>query len=494
MLEPLACQSCLAPMQQDDGHVLCPSCLGVGHLREALTERACPDCAVMPWPVRVARLSALDGHFSGDSGDCESALLVDRPPGRKRESARGDDPPRKKSKSSGRGVLTSKVDSLSVELAQLRTLLHDLQAGTGQSVARPVSVPLSVCDEDDALSVAASDTHFRPGSDVLSSRVSESGSVGSVGSPSVSDEPVTAAIRMALAHLKLDVPQCDAGPSSAFFRRQSASSGFSVPPSAEYVKELHACWTDTRVFSRPNSDGRALASMQAPDKVGLGHMPAVEPAIASLIVHPEEALRTNARCPRPQCRATDDLLCKAYDMGARMGRIGNSLSHLLLGLSASLEAVTLDQSTQGMVDASLQAFAFMSRELGRLLSTLVQTRRQVWLAQSPLSEASRRVLRSVPVLPGELFGSAAIAALERTVQATQTRQQLVGLHRHPPRASASAAPVRGRVAPPRSFSVPRTVDGPSAHGARRGNFPPAQAPLRPSRRPPRPAKGRGALR
>ncbi|MEQ2161414.1 hypothetical protein GOODEAATRI_009429 [Goodea atripinnis] len=85
-----------------------------------------------------------------------------------------------------------------------------------------------------------------------------------------------------------------------------------------------------------------------------------------------------------------------------MGRIGNSLSHLMLGLSSSLESVPLDQSTQGLLDTSLQAFAQMTRELGRTLSTLVHARRQVWLVQSPLTEPCRKMLRALPVVPGEL--------------------------------------------------------------------------------------------
>lgn len=90
-------------------------------------------------------------------------------------------------------------------------------------------------------------------------------------------------------------------------------------------------------------------------------------------------------CPRPQWRATDDLLSKAYDAAARMGRIGNSLSHLTLTLSASLQEAMLDASVHSFGDASLQAFVLMSRELGRLMSTLVQARRQVWLAKLPLT-------------------------------------------------------------------------------------------------------------
>ncbi|KAK5895925.1 hypothetical protein CgunFtcFv8_009578 [Champsocephalus gunnari] len=112
-----------------------------------------------------------------------------------------------------------------------------------------------------------------------------------------------------------------------------------------------------------------------------------------------------------------------------MGRIGNSLSHLMLAVSTSLQQAPAEPPLLGLSYASLQAFALITQELGRVMSFLVQTRRQVWLAQSPLTETCRRVLRSVPVKPGELFGSAALEALERAAQARQTRQQLSGLRR-----------------------------------------------------------------
>lgn len=193
-------------------------------------------------------------------------------------------------------------------------------------------------------------------------------------------------------------------------------------------------------------DGRTLAAMQDAPKFGLGRMPSVESTIAALSVSPDEALRPDARRPCLQCRVTDDLLSKAYDAAARMGRIGNSMSHLMLALSASLQEASLDASVHSFSDAYLQAFALMSRELGRLMSTLIQACRQVWLAQSPLTEACRRTLHSFPVEPGELFGSAALEVLEHTVQERQTLQQLSGLHRSAPPPSrprgASAAPQR----------------------------------------------------
>ncbi|KAF0039010.1 hypothetical protein F2P81_009494 [Scophthalmus maximus] len=90
----------------------------------------------------------------------------------------------------------------------------------------------------------------------------------------------------------------------------------------------------------------------------------------------------------------------------REARICRLLKHPNI---ASLQKADVDTSTTSLSDTSVQAFAFMSRELRRLLSTLVQTRHQVWLAQSALSVTCRSTLRKVPVEPGEMFGSAARA-------------------------------------------------------------------------------------
>lgn len=92
------------------------------------------------------------------------------------------------------------------------------------------------------------------------------------------------------------------------------------------------------------------------------------------------------------------IFIQAYNIAARMGRMGNSLYNML-GLSQSLQLMGDDPSAQSLSDASLQAFAFMSRELGRLMSTLTQARHQVWQAQSPLSEACRWTLCDLPVVP-----------------------------------------------------------------------------------------------
>lgn len=80
-------------------------------------------------------------------------------------------------------------------------------------------------------------------------------------------------------------------------------------------------------------------------------------------------------------------------------------------------------------DAALQAFRVMSRELGRLLATLVVTQRQVWLAQSPISDYCRQGLHGLPVVPGQMFGPEAKRALGSR---RQSRQRWFNGHRLEP--------------------------------------------------------------
>ena len=451
-----SCSACMAPLQIEDGHDLCPSCLGLGHLKEGLSDDPCMNCTFMPRAVRVARLAEVEQRLGLVS------FPEPLPPGQRRNPARdgrskrraavtAGPTSRKKVRESG---LASKVGQLTAELESMKCLFLAFQAGTGAGGPGALAPPAATLEpEEDVLSLAASAAEFAEyePDGVLQDAASRASAACSRPSTHSStnaseDNSMGAIIRMALASLQLDVPQAQPAPASAFFRRGLAPASFTVPPSEEYLRELHACWRDPRAHSHATSDGRSLAAMQDAPKFGLDRMPAVEPTIAALIVSPDEALRPDARCPRPQCRVTDDLLSKAYDAAARMGRIGNSMSHLMLALSASLQEVAVGAPAHDFSDASLQAFALMSRELGRVMSTLVQARRQVWLAQSPLTEACRRTLRSVPVEPGELFGSAALEALERTVQARKTREHLSVLQRSGPPPSrprgSSAAPQR----------------------------------------------------
>ncbi len=104
--------------------------------------------------------------------------------------------------------------------------------------------------------------------------------------------------------------------------------------------------------------------MQDADTFGLGQMPKVDPIIASF-VSLQKVLRPNVHCPRPQL--SDYGLSSytgIYNTAACMGRIGNSLSHLMLALSQSLSLLEC-ATTQDLTYATLQSIAFMTRELGQ---------------------------------------------------------------------------------------------------------------------------------
>ena len=60
---------------------------------------------------------------------------------------------------------------------------------------------------------------------------------------------MAAIIRAALVRLQLQVPQADSAQATAFFRHNPAPFTPTVPPSEEYLRELHVCWRDTRALS-----------------------------------------------------------------------------------------------------------------------------------------------------------------------------------------------------------------------------------------------------
>nr|XP_061802709.1 uncharacterized protein LOC133593969 [Nerophis lumbriciformis] len=150
------------------------------------------------------------------------------------------------------------------------------------------------------------------------------------------------------------------------------------------------------------------------------------------------------------------------------------MAHLLLALSASLPESGADTSAVGFCDAALHAFALVTRELGRTMSYLVQARRQVWLAQSPLTEPARRTLRDVPVEPGHLFGSAAESALERTISVGWGLPLLVFVL-----AVRRTFPLMGAMVPsqpPGIQPIPFVTPPACLHVGRRRGLPPASPP------------------
>ncbi|CAJ1061397.1 PREDICTED: uncharacterized protein LOC106941852 [Xyrichtys novacula] len=346
MERPHPCSSCEAPLEPDDGHDLCPRCLGVAHLRDALGDDACINCTYMPYAVRAARLAEVEDEGEPSSGQtrrlkrrAEASTQSRRSSSRAEATTDHAAPPSKKKKPDR--SLTSKVDQLSAELAQIKALLMAQAHRPESPLEEAPTPPMPHLDrEEDALSLAASATHFcefEEDGESSTSRTSMGSRSSSYSSLAVTeDSSMRDILRTALEQLNVAAPQhARSAPASAFFRRRPPPTSSTVSHSEDFLRELQASWIDSKAGSSLSADAQALAAMHDATSVGLDKMPAIEPGIASLIVSPDESLCQDARCPRPQCRQTDDLLVRAYDSGARAGRIGNSLSHLMLALSAS---------------------------------------------------------------------------------------------------------------------------------------------------------------
>ena len=214
------------------------------------------NCSFMPRAVRASRLAEVE-HLLGQAPEPgqltpaqQSPAQPSRPKRRAAETAGASSGRRAKE-----SKLASKVDQLTEELNQMKSLVLAIRSGTGAGDTGAPAPPTVVFEpEDDALSLAASATEFADygadtvpqdtasghGSGVSSRSSAHSGGTGS------EDNSMGAIIRMALA-------------------------------------QLHACWRDTRALSHATSDGRTLAAMQDAAKFGLARMPAVEPAIAALV-------------------------------------------------------------------------------------------------------------------------------------------------------------------------------------------------------------------
>lgn len=447
----LACKTCFAPLASEDGHLECPSCLGVAHLRSALTE-PCPSCAVLPLTVREARLAELliknDALLSAAENVAAGA-----PKAVKRGSTgiQAAQPAKKKPKSHSTSVLNKRVDDLSTAVSRIETLLLQFQPQAnmqltmppaGGALATTPTLPTreEPAVEDDALSTAATDSLFSPLGDNDSLELPGSPRSGAsfddAPSSVFSDEhgdgrthgpqSVLATITSALAQRGLQPLQSNTGV-SAYFRQPSIDASSVIPKCDAFVDEFQTAFKTAAARAHPTSVARAMSNMADAGLFGLDTMPAVDPCVASLVVSPDEAVRPQVRCPSKACRRTDDDLVRAYNHAARIGRIDNTISHLLLAAQSSLLQADSDPALREAIEATLQGVGFMTQELGRLMAVLVRARRQVWLSQTPLPDACRATLRELPLMPGQLFGPAAKDALERRALVSETRKQQVGV-------------------------------------------------------------------
>ncbi len=287
----------------------------------------------------------------------------------------------------------------------------------------------------DVMSVAATDSLFETIPDVTLGAEenlpadpsqhsgSETMSEKSGGSSSVASLEGT--LKAMLARINLDPPQPAVGSENIFLHRAQRTS-ITMPQCNDFTSVLVSALQNSMKATRPDQLARTLAVMQDPETVGLGSMPPIESSVAALIVSPDEALRENVRCPNVECRRTDEFLSRAYNATASLGRVSNSLAHMLVALHSSLRETSSNPLVTDLSELTLQTMGVIANHCGTALGTLVQARRQVWLAQSSLPEVCRNNLQRLRLVPGRMFGPAAQEALDRRVSVSETRSHHVG--------------------------------------------------------------------
>ncbi|MEQ2157366.1 hypothetical protein GOODEAATRI_001121 [Goodea atripinnis] len=156
----------------DDGHDLCPTCLGRDHLVEALSKNPCMNCSFMPRSSRVARLAQLCPQDDADLPPSGQVAHL-RCSKRRGETTVSVPPSRRKRERSDQGLAT-RVEQLSTELAEMKSLLQTRHSDASIPTAGLSSPPMpDLSVEEDVLSLAASASQFRDEEEVQSSQASE---------------------------------------------------------------------------------------------------------------------------------------------------------------------------------------------------------------------------------------------------------------------------------------------------------------------------------
>lgn len=411
------CSSCQQRMELEDAHDQCPSCLGIDHLKEAL-EDPCMHCSVMPLEVRRVRLAAFKKIKEGAVKRKASASA----PCQKKKEAKKD--------------LARRVDELADGMGKIQEFLAKLQPQpaseifeSGREESETPSLPQPdytvSLDEFDCVSVAATDSLFSEDRFPLDK---EPGMIDSEdegddhSESSLSSDDLVKVIKTALAQLGMDPTSAtETAHTNRLGHSLPRSNVFNIPQSPDFTEVFSQAFKSAH-STRLDRVSRLLAAMQEPGPIGLGAMPTVEPAVASLIVPPDEALRQDPRCPNMECRRTDNLIGKIYNSTACLGRTVNTLAHVLLAIIASLNSP--EATAAELVNVALRSVGSIAGHCGKAMGLLVQARRQVWIAQSPFSEPCRAALRQLPLVPGQIFGPAAQEAFDRRLVASEARNQL----------------------------------------------------------------------
>lgn len=351
-----------------------------------------------------------------------------------------------------------RVDLMQRQLEDMRKTIENMAATQHHSYDLPRQAPPYISPHPDSMSLAASDNLDKTDSSGCGSSQradafyddeagEESQGVQDCSGPS--DYSVEALLSRAAAAAGLPPPSSPPK-ASALDRDPRSRRQALLPIYTDFVNRLQGSWAHPREALPPHS---ALSLLSGAAEHGLDGASKVGPTFAMLAGAPPTGSRA-VRHPNKKCRTTDGLVVKAQQSVAMASRLANTNALLLVyleGLIRDLESKSpadLFPEMVKVVDTVIQGASTQAKVLGNSLAQLTLTRRHIWLSQSGLADADRAAVLEAAMVPGEVFGPPAEAALD---EAQKVRQRMQSIQR-----AGQPGPVsRGAVERRGNFSRPR---------------------------------------
>ena len=471
------CESCGVSLHVSDRHTLCAVCLGPEHTEAALTKGGCPHCDSMTMAVLRSRLALA-------TSEGEPASLPSSAPHE----------PRRKKRRDQRIPESGEVEELTPGLSPRASPASQSPVLFARSDQRPSLEAAGLvsfggsADEDDAVSVAASESE------------EWSGSVDPAPS-SLSDRPDTRAnidaelfrvMSRAVGELGLNwlsPAEPARGRLDEWYLpgRQQAPRQRAAPFLPEVHEELTKSWRAPFSARTRASASHTLSSVDGAEEKGYVSLPPIEEAVAVHLCPPTAgSWRSKMTLPSKPCRATSALASRAY---AAAGQAASGI-HAMATLQAFQAKLlrSLDESgpfpdtlkdLRSASDLALRATKTTAQALGRSMASLIVLERHLWLNLTEIKDADRTAFLDSPISTSGLFGPSVNGFAERFTEAQKASSAMK--HFLPKRSSSASR--RPKSAPRPEKSVPQVHQprpaaetGQRLKPAKRYPFPKRQGP------------------
>ncbi len=192
-----------------------------------------------------------------------------------------------------------------------------------------------------------------------------------------------------------------------------------------------SCSLPGRAPSSTSLPRTQLGNLAGAATYGLATSPQIGPTFA-MLNGAMARIGRDATHPNKHGRIIDSQLRKAYHASALSARLACTNSVLLVYLEGLLQdlssTLTEEESipeTLRVVDMLIRGTSAHAQALGQSMANMVQARRQVWLSQANLLAQDCMAVIAAPLVPGEVFGPPAEAALEQSCRTRELTRSVV---------------------------------------------------------------------